>query len=608
MRKNPAVPITSASYLLSIAASLLLAACLDPGRPGEIAGARRPDMVLLNGKIITVDPQDSIDEALAIKDGKILAVGRTSEIEMLAGEHTRVIDLQGLTATPGLIDSHCHFASGGIARLYTLDLSYPNVKSISDVMEEVGASLVDRSPGEWIEGEGWDEGKLSDLRYIHASDIDPVSPQNPVWLLHTMGHYGTANSRALELANVTRDTPDPPGGTIDRYADGTPTGVLKESAMDLVQLLIPNPTPSQLQAAIAELSTEFSKEGMTAVKDPGIDEETWQAYQRALGDGKLSVRIFALWEAGKTVESARELIDRVGAFTKPYITTGEDRLISGGIKIFLDGSGGARTAWVYDEWNKNYEEVDTGNFGYPVIEPDIFRQQVLLFHDAGLHLGIHAIGDRAIDWVVDSYAAALERKPTHGLRHSVIHANVPTEHALQVLSKLQQTHDAGYPEPSPNFMWWIGDTYAGNWGPERSRRLNPFRTFADRGIKWGASSDYNVTPFAARYGLWASVQRETLLAVYGPNPYGTDESIDVRTALRSYTIWGARQLFLEQKIGSLEVGKYADIAVWNEDLYTIPAKEIKDLKCQLTLLGGEIVYLAPGTSIDPGTILEGGEL
>ncbi|MEE8536877.1 MAG: amidohydrolase family protein, partial [Acidobacteriota bacterium] len=148
----------------------------------------------MNGKIITVDPQDSIAEAVAIRDGKIIELGRTSEIEKLAGEHTQVVDLEGLTATPGLIDSHCHFASGGITRLHSLNLSYPNVKNIPEVVAKVQASSKARKPGEWIRGRGWDEGKLSELRYIYASDLDAVSPQNPVWLVHTMGHYGTANT------------------------------------------------------------------------------------------------------------------------------------------------------------------------------------------------------------------------------------------------------------------------------------------------------------------------------------------------------------------------------------------------------------------------------
>jgi predicted amidohydrolase YtcJ len=161
------------------------------------------------------------------------------------------------------------------------------------------------------------------------------------------------------------------------------------------------------------------------------------------------------------------------------------------------------------------------------------------------------------------------------------------------MAELQRTYDAAYPEPSGTFMWWIGDTYAGNFGPERARRLNPFRTYREKGIRWAQGSDYYVTPFAARYGLWASMERETLLGVYGPHPFGIDESIDIATALRSYTIWSARQMFLEEKIGSIEVGKYADLAVWDKNLYEIPADEIKDVRCQMTLFNGRVVYRNP---------------
>jgi predicted amidohydrolase YtcJ len=159
-------------------------------------------------------------------------------------------------------------------------------------------------------------------------------------------------------------------------------------------------------------------------------------------------------------------------------------------------------------------------------------------------VGVHAIGDRAIDWVVDSYADALAANPATGRRHSIIHANIPTVHALDVMAELQRRYDAGYPEASAPFMWWIGDTYAGNFGRDRAGRLMPFQTYLRRGIRWAGASDYFVTPLPARYGLWASVARETLLGTYGKTPWGTAESIGVRDALRSYTIWAARQLFL----------------------------------------------------------------
>jgi predicted amidohydrolase YtcJ len=158
------------------------------------------------------------------------------------------------------------------------------------------------------------------------------------------------------------------------------------------------------------------------------------------------------------------------------------------------------------------------------------------------------------------------------------------------MATLQRTYDAGYPEAQPTFLWWLGDTYAGNLGPARCGRLEPFRTYVRRGIIWGGGSDYSVTPYAARYGLWASVVRKTQTAAYGPTPFGTAESVDIHTALKSYTIWAAHQLFLEARVGSLEVGKDADIAVWDRNLYAIPADEIRNLKCEMTLLAGKIVH------------------
>ena len=262
----------------------------------------------------------------------------------------------------------------------------------------------------------------------------------------------------------------------------------------------------------------------------------------------------------------------------------------------MDGSGGGRTAWLYNDWNKNFTGTDTGNRGYPAEDPAIYRQQVRLFQQAGISIGTHAIGDHAIDWAVDSYAAALQESPTKGLRHSIIHANIPTGHAIEAMAAMQKKYDAGYPETQPPFIWWLGDTYAGNFGPGRSLRLNPYHTYLAHGMIWGGGSDYSVTPLPARYGLWSSVVRETAKGVYGAQPFGTAESVDIHTALRSYTAWAARLLFLEDKVGSIESGKQADIAVWDKDMYTIPSSELKNLKCQMTLYHGEVVYQAAPVS------------
>jgi predicted amidohydrolase YtcJ len=278
------------------------------------------------------------------------------------------------------------------------------------------------------------------------------------------------------------------------------------------------------------------------------------------------------------------------ATSRPYEGTGDDHLVSGGVKLYVDGSGGARTAWMYDAWNKDFRDMDADNHGYPASNPDTLRMLIRMYHDAGMHVSVHSIGDRGIDWVVDTYDQAMRENPRKGLRHGIVHSNIPTDHAIDVMARLQRDFDAGFPEPSAMFTWWLGDTYAGNFGPTRSLRLNPFRTFRAKGMTWANGSDYGVTPFAARYGIWAAIAREPLLGVYGKDPFGRAESVDVRSALRAVTIWAARQMFLEKQIGSIEVGKLADLAVWDRDFYTVPTAEIKDAKCVMTIFDGRVVY------------------
>jgi len=553
-----------------------------------IARAAPPEIILFHGRVLTVDPQDSIAEALAIRDGKITAIGTDQDILRLAGAATRRIDLLGRTATPGLIDSHAHIADAGVEELYHVHLG--DASSVAEVVRRVQAGIAALKPGEWLQGDGWDEGKLAERRYVMAADIDRVSPRNPVWLMHTTGHYGVANSAALRLAKITAASKDPPAGTIDRDAAGEPTGVLKESAKDAVLDLIPPPTARQQRDGILKSIDDLHREGMTAVKDPAIGQPVWDAYRELLREDKLSEHVCVLWYAGSTLASAQAALASIMRLPRPPQSLGEGLLLSCGAKIFMDGSGGARTAWMTHAWNKNSIETDQGNFGYPSTDPQVYRQMVRLFHMAGVHVGTHAIGDRAIDWVVDTYAQVLSETPTVGLRHSIIHANIPSDHAIRTMAELEKRYDAAYPEAQAPFMWWIGDTYAGNFGPERSLRLVPLNTFQKNGIRWGGGSDYSVTPIAARYGLWASVERETLKGTYGAHPFGTAEAVDIRTALRSYTAWGARQLFLEDRIGSLEIGKEADIAVWDRDMYTIPAQELRNLRCTMTLLHGRVVF------------------
>jgi len=557
------------------ALALLSSAALSP--------AQVADTILVNGKIITMDTADSIAEAVAIRGGQIVAVGAKEQVMSHKGNATRIIDLQGRTATPGFIDAHLHFA--GVEPVYSIDLS--KVHSVAEVLQLVAERAAKAQPGEWIQGQGWDEGKLAEHRYIYAADLDRVAPRNPVWLIHTTGHYGVANSVALRMAHIATSAKSPQAGTIDEDANGQPTGVLKEeAAMQLVTKLIPPYSHGQLRDGYLTTMAALNEEGITGVKDPGIAPENWSVYQELRHQNKLTIHLFALWRGGTTVKQTQTVVTRMLSLPK----TQDDVLISGGVKLFMDGSGGARTAWMHKDWNKNFTEIDTGNRGYPLTDPEVYRQQVRLIHDAGIHIGTHAIGDRAIDWVVDTYAEVLKDKPAKGLRHSIIHANIPSDHAIETMAALENQYDAGYPEAQAEFMYWIGDTYAGNFGPERCPRLMPLHTYTERGIRWAGGSDYPVTPFPPRLGIWASLARETLNGTYGKQPFGTAEAVDIHAALRSYTVWAARQLFLENRIGSLEAGKDADIAVWDRDPYTIPTDQIKDMKCTMTLFQGRVVY------------------
>lgn len=549
-------------------------------------------LVLVNGHVVTVDSRNPTAEAIAIRAGRILAVGSNADIRALAKPGAQVIDLHGRTATPGLIDTHAHIGEGGVQKLYSVELG--DVRDIAEVRRRIAARAAKLKPGDWLLGSGWDEGKLAERRYILAKDLDDLSPANPVWLEHTTGHYGVANSLALKRAGVNESTPNVAGGTIDRDTQGRPTGVLKEGAQVAVERIIPANTVAEEKNGILASIEAMHRDGMTGAKDPNITPTQWDAYESLDRDGKLQAHVCVLWRSQPTLDNARELIAKLSRLPRPPQAI-HTNLVSCGVKYFMDGSGGARTAWMYADWNKNSTDTDTGNRGYPLIDPAVYRDAVRLFNDAGIHVATHAIGDRAIDWVVDTYAEVLKAHPVKGLRHAIIHANTPTEHALELMAALQRDFDAGYPETQAPFNWWIGDNYAGNLGPQRAQRLNPYHTYVERGIRWGGGSDYPVTPLPARYGLWASVVRTTLAGRYGAQPFGTAESVDIQTALKSYTLWAAHQLFLEAETGSLEAGKSADIAVWDQDLTTIPAAQIKDLKCVLTLFRGVVVYQAKST-------------
>jgi len=573
--------------LISITALILVSAC-DP----QSESNNTADIVLFGGSVLTMDATESIAEAIAIRDKQIIAIGSAVNVRKLAGPDTRLVKLHGQTITPGLIDTHNHFSWGALDSLSSLDIEYPAVKSVDDILDNVRSAAAQFEPGEWIIGSKWDAGKLIENRDLNAADLDSVSPNHPVWLLHTSAHYGVANSRALEIAGVTKATPNPDGGVIVRDVDGNPTGILTDQAMRLITDLTPAVSTEDFVRAVTAEVSELNAVGITTIKDPEIDQRQWDAYQTIHANDDLSVRVFTLWRVPDTMAEAKNLLQHIAPITRPRDESTSDEIISGGVKIYIDGSGTARTAWMHDDWNEDFDGVDEGNTGLTYLDTNTLLEQIRLFHDAEIHIGTHAIGDRAIDFTMESYARVLEDNPVSGLRHSIIHSNLPTDHAMDLMVDLQKNYDTGYPEVQPAFLWWIGDAYAGNFGPERSLRVLPLRTFEERGIRWAGGSDYDVSPFAPVIALWAASARQTMLGTHGDSPWGGDESVGVHDTLRAYTSVAARQVFLEDKIGSIEVGKLADLVVWDRDLLATPIDELREAAPTLTMMNGEIVFQA----------------
>jgi predicted amidohydrolase YtcJ len=545
------------------------------------------DLVLLNGKVRSMDSRDRIFEAVATKNGKIVAATSRKRIAKFIGKRTRIIDLAGRTVSPGLIDTHSHLAVAGIYMTSTIDFREPEAVSIEDIVERIRKKVAESDNAKGIVGHHWDETRLKEKRYVTRWDLDPVSPENPVVLLHESGNAVVANSCALKLAGVDATTRDPEG-LILKNENGEPTGFLRENASNLVLNKIPL-TVQQIEAGIRLVQEHYVKEGITTNKDPdGLFGKAKyppmiEAYRNLHAKGQLKIRSYLLCEVD-TIED----VDRVYAEAR---ARSDGMLKVGGIKLLIDGFMRESTAWMYEDFNVNYHQVNTGNKGHPVIDLDTFRKLVFRAHRRGLQVGIHAVGDRAIDTVLDVIEDSIRKKPRRDHRHSIIHCTIPTQQALRRIKKSGMVV-----EVQPSFVLYsLGDVFAGCLGPKRSKRILPMRSYVKMGITIGNGSDYDFVdpyPLAPRFGLYATCARRPKIELFGSKPFGTRERLSISEALRTYTSWAAKCLFWEDKIGSIEPGKYADLVVWSDDPYSVPCEKLKDLKVYMTIVGGTIVYEA----------------
>jgi predicted amidohydrolase YtcJ len=536
------------------------------------------DLLLINGKIVTVDPDFSILEGVAVKGGKILAVGTTSEMKTWKGSGTEVIDLEGKMVLPGLIDSHLHMVGTGIA-LSQINCRTPPIKSILDLADTVREKASEVNPGEWILGRGWDQAKLSDYRDPNRWDLDEESPENPVWLTRTCGHISVVNSRALEIAGVSKDTPQPEGGHIVKDENGEPTGLLQEGpAMDLVRQHIPSKDLEHTAEAIKRASSAFSEVGITGVIEAGIEPLDMRAYQKVTTEGELTVRVNMMLRGRETGESAEESAVRIMDF--PMTTGyGDDLLRFLGLKLLIDGGVGGRTALLREPY-----EDDPENVGILTMPEEDLQIRVDAGNLAGMMVGVHCAGGKAMDIILNAFEETDKIKPIKGRRFAIIHAYQPTEQNFKTCRRLGITVAS-----QPSFLYYLGESYYENVGHERSEWLKPHRAWIENGIIVASGTDSPVTPYPPFPSLWASIARRTEV---NNVQMGTEQSITREQAIRLYTINGAYHTFEETIKGSIEPRKLADVIVVDRDILTCPLDDIRDTKVLRTILGGKSVYEA----------------
>jgi predicted amidohydrolase YtcJ len=530
------------------------------------------DVLLRNGHIITMDAAKRVVGAMAVRDGRILAVGDDDALAGCASSRTQFFDLRGHTVLPGLIDVHTHAMQWvkGILR-GEIDAGYPAVHSIAEITQAVAHRAATLPQGEWIVGSGWDDAKLAEQRYITRQDLDTASPNHPVYLKHVSGHLGVANNAAFKLANITKDTHDPQGGVIERGVSGEPTGILKDTAMELVTAFLPKDSPDIDVRAAKLISEKAAEVGLTTVHDIFLSPDEMRGYQEARRRGWLNVRVQMSPRIGSIADA--EKLAQMGVHTG----FGDDLLKFGAAKMFADGGMGARTIAIYPPGVIG----EPSNLGELRWTPADMQKAHLLAAGAGWQLETHAIGDRAIDEVLDSYAAVIHQLGLKDHRFRIVHAGISTPAVEKRLRELNVLVDG-----NPPFVYWIGSWFL-KYGPERVRWSYPAKSYIENGIIEAAGSDVPVTPLSPWWGIWAAVVRRDLQSGQILAP---EERISVEQALTLYTRNGAYAGFEEDRKGALEPGKLADFIVVDRDVLAIPADELKDVKVLQTFVSGRSVY------------------
>ena len=541
-----------------------------------------PDVILHHGVIHTLDAVNTVVSAIAIKNGRILVSDDYTKLLPLAASHTKVIDLAGRTVIPGIFDSHAHLLEVGI-KLTQVRLD--ECQSPAEMMELVRERAKITPPGTWIIGQGWNEGNFTGKAAGSLPtrwDIDPATSAHPVILMRFF-NTDVVNSMALRLARVDRHTLDPASGKIEHDASGEPNGLLRAAAKLLVRSLLPRPTLAEMHNGLRLGCEEFNRYGITSVLDPGLYPHEVHAYQSyyqqgAGGKAKLSVRmsLLANWHGFREEESASELDARARGFGL-MSGLGDEWLRFAGLKMAIDGGTSSHTAWMYEPF-----EGETVVKEYNRLAVDALYRYFRTAQELGWDVGIHTCGDKAMDVAVETFARVAREVPQADMRHNIIHAYFPSEHAL----KLMGEHQIGA-VVQPTFLYWEGDLIFRDVGARRAANYKPVRNYLAHGVPTTASSDVPSTPSCNPFpALYALVTRKNNLDHY----VGREQAISRLEALRLYTQAGTWLTREERSKGTLEAGKLADLTVLDRDYFQVSEAAIKEIAVVATITGGEVVW------------------
>jgi predicted amidohydrolase YtcJ len=545
------------------------------------------DLVIKGGKVITVNPKNEVTEAVAVLGDKIVAVGTSEQIADCIGDHTKVIQLNGQTVLPGFIEPHTHFMDYGI-ELRRLNARTPPNKNIPQLLQRVHTHAEKTPKGEWIIGNGIEESALEEKRWPTRGELDAAAPDHPVYLVHLSHHAAVANSRALKMAGISEATPQPEGGHMDvDPSTGRLIGVLREkAAFKPVQNILPIPTKEQMKEGLAAAGKLYASGGITSTHDAGAttDPETYRAYQEVVEEGRLKTRVYLMI---RDWPYARFYLERDLGLRTGF---GNEKLRMGPLKTCTDGSIQVFTCAFYEPYiTLESEQTQKNPRCLLQISPTEVNEIVLEAHQKGYQVAIHAQGDYGVDVAIDAIQNAMEKYPRPDPRHRIEHCQCVTPEGLRRMGQLGIIGSF-----YPHHIWYWADRHVSIYiGKERASRMDPMKSAMKAGVVTISHSDAPIASigdpvFGAEplFGIWCAVNRKTR----GGMLLGPEERLTPMEGIRAYTINAAYASFEEKIKGSIERGKLADMVILSKDPCEVDPWEIRNIKVECTILGGEIVY------------------